>query len=415
MTSLLRIREWEWPNSGWERTLVSLIFIFGIAVFIWKPGMYLLSLAFGLYFLARFSADEAYRLRALRSPVVLHSVALFFFGVLSAAVAMQQTEDLLWFVRKTLFLWLIPPLYLAFQDREYVRIGFLGTLAGFFIAVLITLVKNWGAFGADRITGTWPASMWDTLIGMYALFVVLHMAAVRSNTSMKPLLIAVATVSIVLVILAGGRATWIALALTASVFLVLHNRKALVWLVSSCFLAAAATYSLTDQKFSNLVDRAGSITDTQKNESNWLRLQLWNLTAQHLAYYAKNEPKKLLFGAGSETYLGEHKEFYQLANIGVSDRARLEVYGTPSGDPHNSYLDATARSGLIWLGALLTFLCYFARKISLGVSSNRPRFLLTYFLIVGFFYSLIPSFAMFFLVWFMLLVSRVTSFEESTT
>ena len=393
----------------WNLVLAALVFIFGLAVFVWKPGIYILSAALFVYFVLRSVFDESYRKAVKKSSVVKYSILMFAFGIVLALIAMQQPADLFWFARKTFVLLVIPPLCLAFREKIFVLVGFAGTTLGFLIAAGITLLRNWGNFGQERIFGTWPGGTWDTLIAMYALSLLVVIFRGSTEKATQLMLALIFSLAAYFVILAGGRATWIALVVSATLYLVVNNRKLIPLALFVMGLGISSLFWLSEQRYDTFMTRASSVIDTHDNASNWTRQQLWNLTVQHLKSYAANEPSKLVFGAGSESYLAEHKTFFPEMKIDAVDRDRLLEYGFPSGDPHNSYLDAIARSGLIWAISIIIFLGYLSAREVQNSRRFEGVYIYLYFLIVGMFYSLIPSFSLFFLVWFMLITPNLFS------
>jgi hypothetical protein len=394
--------------KGWLGVEAAILFLLGLSVFLSKPGIYTFSVALVFYAVTRTFMDPSYRNEFSKVKYKKIVLGLFLLALLSALVATAKIEDIAWAFRKTFFLLLIPPLFLAFRLERARLIGLAGTLLGSWIAVAITVHNNWGLFDRARISGTWMAGPWDALLGMHCLFLFFLALSCKQKPVVKSFFFLNLCIFAVFLLLAGGRAPWLAAAFCTLSYLIFFQRqllfKSALVLTSMLLVAWLFFPDRTEQSYERL-----SSSSNLSEVSNWTRLQLWDLTLQHLTFYAQNEPIKLLFGAGAESYANEQKEFFQHADFTAANREKLEQYGYPTGDPHNSYLDAVAKFGALWTLGLIAYLSLLARTATYSGSKARPEigFFLLNFLIVGFFYSIAPSFSMFFLIWFLMILAGV--------
>jgi len=391
------------------------VFLFSISIFIWKPGIYVSSGIIIAYMLARLATDSSYRSDLMASKVMRVSMALFVFGLITATIGMQQPDDLLWMARKTLFFPVAGFLFIALVRPENRKSALIGLLLGFWIASVRTLVENWSELGNDRVAGTWPLGTWDTLLGLFFLFLVLIFDSKNLRPLIRTFVIISAVLAAVLLILAGGRGPFLALACAFAVYFVFYkaNSRTLLFLVALFGVAVLLGTTVLHDRTQGLMHKfelAADFTDG----SNWIRIKLWGIGYEHIKELAVHQPVSLLFGSGSKSYDQMHISFFEAMPYDEEDRKKLIEYGYPSGDAHNNYIDSTLRNGLLWTIAAFAYLVWLTtRSTGTALSHNpAPFVMLIYFMVLAIVYTMVPHFASFFFVLFVALLSKIPPKEN---
>jgi len=394
-----------------------LVFVMAVAVFTWKPGMYIVPGALFLYFVIRVVQDSAYRAAFLSSRVAKFSLVLFALGILCVLVSVTNLKEVLWFARKGLCLLMVPPLLLAFRHHTNRQAAFWGLLLGFWVNVVVVAIfvlQNPSHLSGGRIEGIWYLGPWDALLGLFIAFLLPKLSGTEISVP-RPLIYVTFVAALALLVLSGGRAPWVATALILVGYMVFFYRKALLLSVVSVALVGALFVQLFPTQLEPKLQRISSIADTE-DSGNWVRLTLWSLGIDHLKFYAQHEPLKLIAGAGPNTYLEEQKVFFTKQDYPAAQKERLISYGYPTGDTHNMYLDAMLRMGVIWFGLFLAWLVALA-YLPVGNSSTKkcsakqrlaPFLILGSYAIVGLFYTTVLSFVTFFIIFFLTLTASTS-------
>jgi O-antigen ligase len=387
-----------------------LVVLFAVSIFMWKPGIYVSSALIIVYTCIGIFRSQDYRQKYLGSHVAVMSVAMFVVGTTTSLIAMQQTEDLLWMVRKTLFLLTVGFLLIAFNNEKNKKIAFYGLVAGFWVASLLTIFKNWQLMGViTRVEGTWPQGTWDALLGLFLVFLLLSIKDVFSKSvpslRTKLFLFATLCMSVFQLIWAGGRIPFVAC--VGAILLYVLTLKLSKRMVINAMLASVIAVMLSVTVFKDhadsLINRVQSITDVS-NDDYWVRLNLWKVGFNHAVFFMKNEPSTFLFGAGGKSYGPMQIEFFQDMPMNAVDREKFQSFGYPSGDPHNMYIDSILKNGVIWTILFLIYLLWLATGFKLKQSWQRPEpfILLSFYLVLGIAYTILPHFFTYFLVFFMM-------------
>lgn len=384
-----------------------LVFVMAVAVFTWKPGMYIVPGALFLYFVVRVIRDAQYRADWLQSRISIFSLLLFVLGLICVWISVGNVKEVLWVARKGLCLLMVPPLVLAFRHQANRISAFWGLMIGLWANVVVVVVQSLalplGQVLAGRIEGIWYLGPWDALLGLFIAFLLPKLT--ESTPQIPRMLVHITfAAAIVLLLLSGGRAPWVATALIMGAYLVLFHRKVLVYLTLTIVVVGLAAVQFFPTQVQPKLERITSIVNTE-DSGNWVRLHLWSLGVDHLKFYAQHEPLKLIAGAGPSTYHAEQKSFFTQQDYPADVRARLILYGYPTGDTHNMYLDAALRMGVVWTALFLVFMFALAYVPS-GPSVRQriaPLLLLGSYLIVGMFYTTVLSFVTFFIVFFLTL------------
>ena len=387
-----------------------LVVLFAVSIFMWKPGIYVSSALIIVYTCIGIFRSQDYRQKYFGSNITVISLVMFVVGTTASLIAMQQTEDLLWTVRKTLFLLTVGFLLIAFNNKKNKKIAFYGLVAGFWVASLLTIFKNWQLMGViTRVEGTWPQGTWDALLGLFLIFLLLSIKDVFLNSvpslRAKLFLFATLCMSIFQLIWAGGRIPFVAcvVAILLYVLTLKLSKRMVINAMLASVIAIMFSVTIFKDHTDSLINRVQSITDVS-NDDYWVRLNLWKVGFNHAVFFMKNEPSTFLFGAGGKSYGPTQIEFFQDMPMNAVDREKFQSLGYPSGDPHNMYIDSILKNGVIWTVLFLIYLLWLATGFKLKQSWQRPEpfILLSFYLVLGLAYTILPHFFTYFLVFFMM-------------
>jgi hypothetical protein len=388
-----------------EKTESFLVLLFAISIFLWKPGIYVSSALIITYTLILFVSSQNYRQQYLSSNAAMVSVVMFIVGIVTSLIAMQESDDVLWAARKTLFLLVIGFLFIAFKKTNNKKIAFYGLVAGFWVASLLTIFKNWHLIGKiTRVEGTWPQGTWDALLGLFFVFLVVSIRHSVLSFKAKLFIIVTFCMSIYQLIWAGGRIPLVASVVVLVLYLLSLKLTKRIVLNTALAAIVAVTVSVTVFKDSadNFVNRMQSITDV-KNDDYWVRLNLWKVGFNHAVFFMKNEPSKFLFGAGGKSYGPMQIEFFKDMPMNEADREKFTGFGYPSGDSHNMYIDSVLKNGIVWTVLFLFYLLWLATGFKIKNTWQRPEpfILLAFYAVLGMAYIILPHFFTYFLIFFM--------------
>ena len=404
-----------------ERIASFLTLLFAVSVFVWKPGIYLTSGLITGYLFWRSAVDRDYRLMLCNSRLTQISLAMFLLGLMTSIIGADQTKDVTWMARKTLFLPAIVFFVFALQNPRNHRLAMIGLIASFWIASLLTLYDyGWQLHLGGRMEGTWPLGTWDTLLGLFFAFLVLGFQWTGASHLARGIHTVTLMLALLMLLAAGGRAPWIAVLFSLGLYVALFvrdKRVLLLGLAAGMVLATLAT-TVFEDKTRQVTERLSTVLNTTTEGSNWIRLKLWGIGAAHLTHLAKNDPVEMLFGGGAESYDPKQIEFFKTMSFDEADRNRLADHGYPSGDAHNTYIDNALRHGVLWTLAMTLYLIWLCTRFSLAAVKNNPKplILLLNLLIVGMFYTVVPHFATFFFMLFIALagVGRLKTTDQRT-
>ena len=393
------------------------VLLFSVSVFLWKPGIYVSSSVIISYMMVRSATDAAY-LSELRSCSVMRvSLALFVFGLITSAIAMQQADDFLWMARKTLFLPVAGFLFIALQKTQNRKAALTGLFIGFWVAAIITLAENWTIIGKDFVVGTWPKGTWDALLGLCFVFLLLFLIGQRHGVVMRLFVALCALCAFILLLLSGGRGPFLATVCAVCAYLVLFkvNVRLLVSIVAMIAVLTGGSVIFFKDKTQYTIKQLTSLTDF-KDGSNWIRLKLWGIGYEHIKETGANRPMALLFGGGSKSYDETQIEFFETLPYDEDDRRRLKEFGYPSGDAHNNYIDSTLRNGLLWTFAAFAYLAWLTTRFKMAcvLANPAPLAMFLYMLVLGMVYTVVPHFITFFFVFFVALLATGLRKEPDT-
>jgi len=381
------------------------VLLFAVSVFIWKPGIYVSSGLIVVYLGWRTLADTSYREMVWRSALARVTLAMFALGLLTALIGMEQLEDLTWMARKTLFLPAIIFFTFALAHTRNKELALSGLIASFWIASLLTLWRyDWNLAVGGRMQGTWPQGTWDALLGLFLTFLVLQFKWDRFGNVKRITHLLTILMALLMLLLAGGRAPWLATIICVTTYVVLfqRDRRVLIGGFAALLIAVGLSATVFEHRSRVVIERFSTIADTTNVGSNWIRIQLWTIGIAHMQEIVKNEPLKAVFGSGAKSYNSTQIEFFNNMPFDDEDRTRFQDFGYPSGDTHNNYIDSALRNGLLWTCAIILYLIWLCTLFSVRQIREKPEPLiaLLYLCIVAMVYTVTPHFVSFFFALF---------------
>ncbi|AWB32631.1 O-antigen ligase family protein [Orrella marina] len=385
-----------------------LLFLFGLSICVWKPGIYVASGSILFYALTRLLTDRDYRDAIFGNWLGWASVSLFVFGLIATWIYPGLYEDVSLYARKAMFMLLVPPLLVAFTQQRNRQAGLIGLFIGFWIASILTFsVIDWPWHGAG-VNGTWTVDVWGVITGFLVSFLT-PFAFHRQSRGWQIFFVANLLLAVLMLIMSSSRGPWIGAFGGIGLFLLLTHRKALIWLAIALIALYWPARQILPGPFDAFETRVVSIFEVRTNDSNWVRINLWQLALAHDQEKLENSPITFVFGSGPENHIHEVRAFFERTEA-LSDQQKdyLRQFNYPGNDLHNMYLDTTAKMGIIWTALALAFLISFCVHCTRQATSadRRPLaclLLMVNFLIVGMFYDIMLHFAPFFLVFFMTL------------
>jgi O-antigen ligase len=381
-----------------------LVFFLGVSIFVSKSGIYAATVFLVLYFLTRLAMSREYRALFRSEKLAIVSVALYLLGLVVTVAYPGHIEDVSAYARKGAFLLLIPPLMFAFRDPVTRRVALMGLLLGFWLDFIHTFHGLDWVWSGGRVDGiTWKKDQWSVMLALFLVFLVPITLAKHWGLE-KTILMGTLVAVMLALLMAGGRGPWLGVVLAVTVYMVLQQRRAMLYMMGLSLLVYVPAHTLYGEQVEYLKNRVHSIGDLQENVSNRWRMEFWSLTANYNIYILKNDKKAFLLGSGPVHQEERITDFIEVA--GIKDQGRYVFIRDRNDwkvkDAHNLYLDSLSKMGLIWTVSVLVFLFLLARS---GWTTNRSTFspwsaatALLVFLFIGVFYSILAHFASFALI-----------------
>lgn len=388
----------------------SLIGLLGFGVFTSKPLIYLALALLIANTCARLAIDETYRQALIPNRLFWASLGLFSLGVASAALASTHPEDAVWMSKKTMVLLLAAPLLLAFQHATARAVALAGLMLGFWSAFLLTGNMHGWTWSGQRLDGaTWLVDTWGVLCAMTIVLLTPVIFAQHLPRRWR-LGVAVTVLGAGLMLLTtGARGPWLGVVAGAGLFLVIKQRKALLGLCIAAgigFFAAQIVWPAQTKAFET---RLLSITNTQTDASNSIRLALWETGAALIAKQFRTGDIGFWLGNGQTGKAEIANKFYyeEYKDQASQHSSVLEKMGWQVNDMHNMYLESMIQNGALWTFFTLAFLLWMAAPRPSRTQGNRKEFYsaptLICFMAIGITYSLLPHFSFIFLIFFIAL------------
>jgi O-antigen ligase len=390
----------------------SLIFLLGFAIFISKPLIYFSTLLLIFTLAARLITDQPYRHALFDNRLFWASVGVFLLGVVSTSIGSDYPKDVAWMVRKTMILVLMAPLVLAFGDKTNRLAGLLGVLLGFWLAFVLTAdMYNWGWSGGRYEGATWDVGMWGVVCAMLMTFLTPLLFAGSNGWGWRVVVVTTIMAAAFMLITTLTRGPWLGVAAGVLIYMIMKQRKALLIFtvaLASIFYTAKGIWPDQEASFESRVE---SISNTQGDESNFIRLALWEAGSELMKKQFVEADKRFWFGngaTGKDVVANDffYKEFKDKATVKPGE---LEAMGWHVGDMHNMYIDSMLANGFLWTLSCLVLLIWFALKnrsgVVIGDSSWFLPPLLICYLVIGLTYAILPHFALMICIYFISLLN----------
>lgn len=387
-----------------------LIFVFGMAIFLSKPLIYLSILLLIGVTLARIASDQNYRHELLDKKLFWASSGVFVFGLLATLIGSGYAEDVTWMFSKTMLLPMVVPLVLAFAQRNNRTAAISGAVVGFWVAFVLTgNMHNWTWSGERYGGATWLVDTWGVICAMLILLLTPLIFLATENKMARGILAFTLLGTIVMLLINGARGPWLGVLSGVFVYLAIKQRKALLVVAVLTVAALFATSNFLPKQVDALKNRAESITDFEKNPSIYLRLAMWETGYALITKQLMAGDKGFWFGYQKKGRGNLPNDFYYNEFM---DQAKvkpgvLKKYNWNLIDFHNSYLESVFRNGILWTIGSLFILAWLA----IGPLQRGQGWSTTWvavpsligFLVIGMTYTLLPQFAFLFLIFFMAL------------
>ena len=398
------------PRSLTLKLETAFIFLLGFAIFVSKPLIYLSILLLIGVTLTRVATDPDYRHQLFDSKLFWASSGVFVFGLLATLIGSGYAEDVTWMFSKTMMLPMIVPLVLAFAQKTNRTAAIAGAVVGFWIAFVLTgNMHNW-TWSGDRYEGaTWLIDSWGVICAMLILLLTPLVFVATNNRLWRGVLVVTLLGAMIMLVTTGARGPWLGVVAGVFVYLALKQRMALVFVTALGVSTMFAANSLWPQQIDAFKHRAQSITNTDTDASNYLRLAMWETGYALITKQMVTGDKGFWFGYRKKGKGELPNDFYYNEFI---DQAKvkpgvLKEHNWKLTDFHNSYLESVFRNGILWtLGSLfmLAWLAIGPLQRGQGWSNTWAAVpSLIGFLVIGMTYTLLPHFAFLFLIFFMAL------------
>jgi len=380
------------------------IFLLGLAIFISKPLIYLSILLLIGVTLVRIATKQEYRHELFDNRLFWTSSGVFVFGLLATLIGSEYVEDVGWMAKKTMLLPMVVPLLMAFSQKINRIAAIAGVVMGFWIAFVLTgNMYNW-TWSGDRYAGaTWDVGMWGVVCAM--LMALLTPMIFNRTTPLKwrALLVITFMGATVMLVTTGSRGPILGAAAGILIYLVFKQQKALIWLLATSGLILYALSIATPEQMNAFQYRAQSITNTQTDASNYIRLALWETGLAQIKDQLKNGDISLLVGSGHKGHEQISSEFYRkftqhaktqpglLLTLGASEDKIVR-------DFHNMYIQSAVVTGIPWTTACIALIVF----IGLIKPDRNRRIIFLWstlpvsicYLITGVTYAILPHFAL---------------------
>lgn len=367
-----------------------LLCIFSVSIFVSKPAITISTVLLVLFFFYRCIMDKSYRAALKNDKLILSAVALFSIGLLSRLLSPGYIGDVGYFFYKGLFLLVFPALVLAFRDKENRKLALILSMSGFTISVFWSFIQAFilseDGWSGQRVAGLWDVLRWAEI----TTFVYIFLLAKLSDELVlsRRLIISVCMVlTVASLIFSGGRAGWVAVIFVTAIYILLFNRKYLVFLILLSGVLAFSMYKIQPQRTEMIVNRALSVTETTARDySNYSRLLMWENGLKWMAFNYSEEPRQFLFGIGFKHFEKEYVSY--LDSIIGSEKLIRQTLGNYSlRDLHNSYIDSSHKMGILYTIMFYSFILYLAWSFIRVGSAFKGVGLVCSFLILGMFYA----------------------------
>jgi len=391
----------------------TLLFTMGMVIFLSKPAIYLVSLLLLGLTTIRLLTDPEYRHTVFANRMFWASTALFVFGVVAAAIGSSYPEDIGWMAKKTMLLPMVVPFLIAFAEQKNRTAGLLGVLVGFWIAFVLTgNMHNWHWSGGRYEGATWDVGMWGVLCALLMVFSTPFIFNKHYSSSFRFLLALTFICAFVMLVTSGSRGPMLGAFSGILIYMLFNQRTALL----TVFVASIVIFFLGSKvwptQFESFHQRATSVTNTETDASNYIRLALWETGFAQIKSQLLDGDKRFWLGNGHDGHIKVSTEFYKnfstYANIKpglLLDLNQEKIIG----DFHNMFIQAIIVTGAVWFVASILLLSFLSLKpfktTENQIISWAPLAIIICYFVTGLTYAILPHFA-FFIIIFLTTQSR---------
>lgn len=391
-----------------------LLFALGMVIFLSKPAIYLLCLLLLGLNVFRLLANRVYRQEVFSRKLFWASTGLFVLGVVATAVGSSYPEDVGWIAKKTMLLPMVVPLLIAFTNPANRIAGMSGVLLGFWIAFVLTgHMYNWSWSGGRYEGATWDVGMWGVLCAMLMVLVTPVLFHHKLAWPWRILMSITFIAAAIMLTTTGSRGPMLGAAAGVFVYLAFQQRKALIGLLAVGAIAIYGMAFVWPLQIAAFKDRALSVTNTQTDASNYIRLALWESGLAQIQHQLINGDRGFWLGNGHTGHEEKSTAFYMdfSANAKVKPGLLLDISPTDEDfikDFHNMYIQSAIVTGIPWtVGSLLLLMWLISTKGKskniFKVSWSSTPTIINY-LSIGITYAILPHFAFLIVIFLLCLI-----------
>lgn len=367
-----------------------LLCLLAASIFTSKPAIYISSALMIVFFIGRCIFDRDYYNVVKRNIVLWGPIAVFLFGVFAKIISPSSFVDIGHFFYKGMFFLVFPALVISLREKTNRQLAFSISMLGFLLSVLWSFVQAFvllpHTWGGERFGGFWDIGRWAEITTFVFAFMLPKLSD-DMTASKKVALGLCLSVTLLSLIISGGRAGWIAASFSLVVYMVFMNRKMLYIFTPVASVLIFSLYLAMPSQFNAVAGRATSVTETTtKDYSNFSRILMWGNGVSLLNENLSCHPLKFLFGIGFNKFQTEYSAY--LNKISNTEELINLTQGNYSlNDLHNSYLDSANKMGFLYtlfFYCSLIFIVYLFYKKGALVQGS---ILIASFLILGVFYT----------------------------
>lgn len=388
---VIMFSENEKKSTGFNYLMIEkiLVGIFSASIFVSKPAITISMALLVGFSLFRYIKDGEYRSALRGDAIVVSSIVVFIVGLFSRLLSPGDIRDVGYFLYKGLFLVVFPILLLAFRDKENRQLAFVLSMAGFSISVFMSFIQAFilpdAGWNGERVSGLWDILRWAEITTFVFVFLLAKLFDENARHKKYVIFLCMCFVAVSL-ILSGGRAGWVAVIVTSTLYMLFLNKK---YLIVSALLLGAGAFIIgkwEPEKIEFVMGRALSVTETKEDYSNYSRLLMWGNGLKWIEVNMVDNPKQFLFGIGFKRFEKEYTEY--LDSISDSRELINITHGNYSmRDLHNAYIDSSNKMGVLYTVLFYAFLVFVAYSFIRNGIAHQGVGLILSFMILGVFYA----------------------------
>ena len=333
--------------------------------------------------------------------VIFVCSSLFSIGLSFSYIANFDTHDSYVFLKKNIYLLIIPSLILYHQTKENRN----NSILLFVIATLVSAIYSIANFVVidnfnldARSLGFLDYARHINILLMSISCLLVHLSYNCQSASHKFIGFSLLSILFISLIISGTRGGWVGASVILTYFSIIVFRAKSLYFFSALIVIAFSIGSLLPEQSAPIKERFTSIFDLSTNVSNSARLTMWKGGVDFIESAIVDNPKSLLLGSGPYNSDKNYKSF--ILEKPIDDQMRYMTDGVLYGgsDFHNTYIDLSVKSGVIYGIVLVSFLFYivFISMINAKNGSTTSRSISLYFvglLAITPFYSLLQDYS----------------------